>query len=315
MRVVPAHPSCVMVCVMQANIQAHRRATSMIELILVVGIMLVLIALAASAVQRARESAALADCQHRLQELSRALHQFQNVIGNLPAGVRVQNGSDPYLYMTWHTQLLPFLEQEALWKETTAAFAQAPNFQTVPPHIGLGKPMRAFSCPDDYRATSPQKIGQSQIERALTSYLGVEGTRSFFEDGVLFVDSAVRFSDIRDGQSCTLIVGERPASADLRLGWWYGGSGQGNDGEGDSVLGTRTKNYHYQSQNCPVGPYHFIPGRLDNQCDAFHFWSLHPGGANFLFVDGHVSFLSYSADSILPALGTRAGGEAVQLPD
>ena len=52
-----------------------------------------------------------------------------------------------------------------------------------------------------------------------------------------------------------------------------------------------------------------------NQCDAFHFWSLHPGGAHFLFVDGSVHFLSYSAASILPALATRAGGEAVTVPE
>ena len=45
------------------------------------------------------------------------------------------------------------------------------------------------------------------------------------------------------------------------------------------------------------------------------FWSLHPGGANFAFCDGAVKFLAFSADSILPALATRAGGEVVSLPD
>ena len=47
----------------------------------------------------------------------------------------------------------------------------------------------------------------------------------------------------------------------------------------------------------------------------FHFWSLHPGGANFAFADGSVRFLSYSADSVMPALSTRAGGETVVVPD
>jgi prepilin-type processing-associated H-X9-DG protein len=42
---------------------------------------------------------------------------------------------------------------------------------------------------------------------------------------------------------------------------------------------------------------------------VFHFWSLHPGGAHFAFADGSARFLSYSADSVLPALATRAGGD------
>jgi prepilin-type processing-associated H-X9-DG protein len=47
----------------------------------------------------------------------------------------------------------------------------------------------------------------------------------------------------------------------------------------------------------------------------FHFWSPHAGGANFAFADGSVRFLRYSADHILPALATRAGGEAVAVPE
>jgi prepilin-type processing-associated H-X9-DG protein len=41
---------------------------------------------------------------------------------------------------------------------------------------------------------------------------------------------------------------------------------------------------------------------------------LHPNGSNFLFADGSVKFLQYSAAPILPALGTRAGGENVIIP-
>ena len=50
-------------------------------------------------------------------------------------------------------------------------------------------------------------------------------------------------------------------------------------------------------------------------CLRFHFWSVHPGGAHFAFADGSVRFLKYSADEIMPALATRAGGEAVTVPD
>ena len=55
--------------------------------------------------------------------------------------------------------------------------------------------------------------------------------------------------------------------------------------------------------------------RHDNQCDMFHFWSPHPGGAHFAFADGSVRFLAYSAEPIMAALATRAGGESVNLPD
>ena len=63
------------------------------------------------------------------------------------------------------------------------------------------------------------------------------------------------------------------------------------------------------------GGVRFGPGRIDNGCDSLHFWSLHPGGANFLFVDGSVRFLRYSAAPILPALATRASGEPVAIPE
>jgi prepilin-type processing-associated H-X9-DG protein len=54
---------------------------------------------------------------------------------------------------------------------------------------------------------------------------------------------------------------------------------------------------------------------LQNACDVNHFWSMHIGGANFGFADGSVRFLSYEANTILPALATRAGGEVVGHPE
>jgi prepilin-type processing-associated H-X9-DG protein len=81
------------------------------------------------------------------------------------------------------------------------------------------------------------------------------------------------------------------------------------------VLGVREINDSIDLEGCPVGPYSFAPGNLNNECDVLHFWSLHSGGANFLFCDGSVHFLTYDAADIMAALATRAGGEAVALPD
>src|SRR5262249_42670158 len=132
---------------------------------------------------------------------------------------------------------------------------------------------------------------------------------------VLYLNSKVRLTDITDGTSNTILVGERPPSPDFWYGWWYAGYGQAGTGSIDMLLGARERNYGggYVAQ-FPSRPHHFQPGNIREQCDVFHFWSLHSGGANFVFGDGSVQFLAYSADSILPALATRASGEVVQLP-
>jgi hypothetical protein len=110
------------------------------------------------------------------------------------------------------------------------------------------------------------------------------------------------------------MVGERPPSADGALGWWYAGEGQGGSGSADMVLGVREQNYTFTE--CPPGRSAYGPGRVSNQWDALHFWSLHAGsGANFLSADGAVHFLRYSAAPLMPALASRAGGEASTLPD
>lgn len=64
-----------------------------------------------------------------------------------------------------------------------------------------------------------------------------------------------------------------------------------------------------------LGRFHFGPGLLDNPCDRFHFWSLHPEGANFALVDGSVRFISYSVgDQVMNALASLDGGDVVD-PD
>jgi prepilin-type processing-associated H-X9-DG protein len=188
-------------------------------------------------------------------------------------------------------------------------------FWNIPPHHGVAAVVPAFLCPADSRIVAPKPVGHDGGLRAFTSYLGVVGNNAGLTDGLLYLDSKHRLADVTDGTSNTLLVGERPPSANLVLGWWYAGWGQRKNGDGDLVLGVRSRNYGGYGRGCPEGPFHFVPGKFDNQCDAFHFWSPHPGGAHFAFADGSVRFLKYSADPVMPALATRAGGEAVAAPD
>jgi prepilin-type processing-associated H-X9-DG protein len=229
--------------------------------------------------------------------------------------MRYRNGTDPYFLMSWLTALLPFVEQDNLWAITQRAYVQSPYPLNNPPHVGLATVVGTFVCPSDSRAATPELAQREQITVALTTYLGVEGTNLVARDGVLFRDSHIRIADITDGTSQTLLAGERPPSADFQFGWWYAGVGQQYTGSADMVLGVVEPNVlPYSFAPCLPGPYTFGPGSITNQCDMFHFWSLHVGGANFAFADGSVHFLAYSASSVLPALASGAGGEVVQLP-
>ena len=68
--------------------------------------------------------------------------------------------------------------------------------------------------------------------------------------------------------------------------------------------------------SCAPGTYTFGPGTMSNQCDMFHFWSLHSGGGHFLFADGSVRPVRTRLPlSVLQALATRNGGEVVNPND
>jgi hypothetical protein len=275
--------------------------------------MAVLIGLIFPAVQRVRASAARTRCANNLRQIGLALHGFHHVRQVLPPGMSGNSKAEQYPYLSWNARILPYLEQDALWLDIQVAYSADRNFLNVPPHTRRSQIVLAFVCPADGRAFSPAPFpGQP----ACTSYLGVEGTDQFSGDGLLFKDSRVRLEDVADGLSNTLMVGDRPPSATEVLGCWYAGWGQSQDGSAEMILGAREYNVGIYGSGCATGPYHFSAGRNSNPCDAFHFWSLHlGGGANFLSADGSVRFLSYSADPIMPALATRAGGEVVTVPD
>ncbi|MBI3409991.1 MAG: DUF1559 domain-containing protein [Planctomycetes bacterium] len=288
---------------------APRRAFTLVELIVVIGIIGTLLALAVAGVQHVRTLAARTECANKLKQIGIALHHYHSVHRVFPPGCSYKDGADPYPHMSWLTRILPYIDQDDIWTEAKRAFAQDPFFLNDPPHTALSRMIPLYLCPSDYRMRSPALIADVKV--GLTSYLGVEGTDLTTFDGVLYLDSRVKIAHIIDGTSTTLMVGERPPSADLVLGWWYAGWGQSKTGSGDYDLGVRELNVDIYGPGCPSGPYAFTAGDFANQCDAFHFWSPHSGGANFLFADGSVRFLSYGADPIMSALATRAGREIV----
>jgi prepilin-type N-terminal cleavage/methylation domain-containing protein len=294
-----------------------RPGFTLIELLVVIAIIAVLVGLLLPAVQQVRDAAMRMQCQNNLHQLALALHQYHDTNRSLPPGWRSLGNPDRMRYSGWTLSVFPFLEQEAIFQISRAAYFADPNPFHNPPHIGLSTPLPVLACPTDPRAPGPQTSQVTNELVALMCYLGVSGRDGSTHDGVLYQDSQVRLGDIADGTSNTLMLGERPPSANLQYGWSYAGIGQRWSGTLDLILGVREPNLLPIRPGSPCGPgaYPFGPGQFSDPCAVFHFWSPHSGGAQFACADGSVHFLPYTANPLMPALASRAGEEAVSLPE
>lgn len=299
----------------------RRVGFSLVELLVVIGIFSILIGLLLPAVQKVRAAAAKSQCGNNLRQIGLASHHYADINAALPASSVVGIRASSLPFANWSVRLLPFLDLVPLWQQVQADYAMNPIPFRPPFHSAQAKVVPVFACPADGRVGTAWTVDVlgSQRHVSVMSYLGNLGTNYSKQDGVIYRNSSVSLLHISDGTSNTLLVGERPPSSDLLYGWFYVGIGQDFGGSLDSVLGAREINISgfpgYRPNQCGRGPFHFKNGEIGSRCSAFHYWSLHSGGANFAFCDGSVRFLSYDADSMLPALATRSGGEVVSSPD
>jgi len=304
-----------------------RRAFTLIELLVVIAIIAILIGLLLPAVQKVREAAARMKCSNNLKQIGLALHNYHDANGAFPSGY--YNGGKPagiygssgeywmWCYTGWQLQLLPYMEQSALFNNSYNWLKANPYNTDTNSYPACGFVMSSYTCPSNSRPTTIVNGGTTY---QLESYMGVTGTSSnnpIAGDGVLYCNSMVRLTDVTDGTSNTVAVGERPCTGDQQYGWGFAPYGTGA-GDGDTVLGSKdtylasvlgdiSTNVGLQSPRVPQGGY-------TGEIDGAHFWSFHIGGANFVYADGSVHFLSYSANSIFIPLSTRAGGEVFVLP-
>ena len=293
----PYSPSCLL--------SKPPRGVTLIELLVTIAIVSLLAALVLPAVQTGREAARRLGCSNKLRGIASAAQNHHNVWNRFPPGVSSDERHPGAGRLAWGARLLPFIEQRQLWEACRLDYHRQRNPFVPIPHSSLSVPISMFACPSEGRAESSQ-WARNRYVVGLTDYLGVAGVNYASHDGVLFLDSEVRLRDIGDGASNTLLVGERPPSPDNWFGWWYAGYGQEDSGVPDMLLGVRERNIGYDRfVVCPETVYEFRMGEADDFCDALHFWSWHPGGAQFAFADGGVRFLAYESNETLPKLATR----------
>lgn len=298
----------------------RRSAFSLVEVIIVIGIIGVIVGLTLPAVQQARGAATRASCLNNMRQIGLALHGYHAVHGHLPPmALKTPNDQDANSMLGWMALILPHIEHDALYQQCEAACRADPEVLHNPPHTCLATVVKAYVCADDDRLLTPL-TDALKVTAAFSSYVGISGsmrpgaTRG--QLGVMSGRPGCRMSDITDGTHCTIMLGERPPPDTLQAGWWYSKYwwyGEGIRGP-NNVLLLGSGHVFPEDDGC-IATTNFSPGRLDNQCDRLHLWSLHRGGANFLFADASGRYFNYSADEQMPALTSRDGGETVSIPD
>jgi len=293
----------------------RRAAFTLVELLVVIGIIAILMGLLLPGVQKVRAAAAMIQCKNNLKQINLACMNYESATGRLPPAIILP--PDPVIGLNLHVAILPYLEQQAVYDQAAADSAAYPYTHIAPPHKGLKTLVKMFQCPADDRQAWLHRTSRGDVV-ALTGYLGVSGSGASHANGVYVRYQTIRMADIRDGASQTLAWGERPPTPDYDTGWWYSSGYVAIAGNATlSVATSRDTSTGFSPgyDNCAFGPYQFQQGDINNRCDGYHFWSTHTGGAHFAIADGSVRFLKYSANGILPALATRNGGEVVSLPD
>jgi prepilin-type N-terminal cleavage/methylation domain-containing protein/prepilin-type processing-associated H-X9-DG protein len=301
-----------------------RPGFTLIELLVVIAIIAVLIGLLVPAVQKVREAANRMKCQNNLKQIGLGLLNFESQNGAFPAA------GDALNQLGWHVYLLPFIEQENVYKQfdltTRGAYTIAPrrrelgqvkiNLFLCPtstlervltggrhtPHLPEFEPPTAAGSPPYtthyYGILGPKGVNPATGQAYLLLNTGSHG--GFGQQGVFQQEKPTRMADITDGTSNTLAVGEMSWTSEVtgtRYRTWIRGCH-------NSTACSSARNI-----NIAIN----IPGIA--VFDDIAFGSMHPGGTHFGMADGSVHFIAQTINlGVYKSLASRNGGEVAALP-
>jgi prepilin-type processing-associated H-X9-DG protein len=287
----------------------------MIELLVVFAVICVFVGVFIPAVQSAREASRRTHCTNNLANLSLALANHVNTMGALPPGVFDRGGpirSEPVgFHHSWVVAVLPFVEQYGLY----STFDEGRSVYDPANARVRNAALSILMCQSD----PGPKMGPGGI--AESNYVGchhhVEAPIAADNMGVLFLNSRIRYDDIYDGTGNTILLGEK-----LRTGQdlgWASGTRATLRNTGSRI---NAPDLRYGRAPIPVwNPDGSTGSGPPTQPDPKNvnlvggFGSAHGGGANFVFGDGSVRFLSETIDRrVFQCLGNRADEEMVEVP-
>ncbi len=326
----------------------RQRGFTLVELLVVIAIIGILVGLLLPAVQAAREAARRMQCQNNLKQLGLSFHNYESATRRFPGGV----GPFGCCWGTWQVGVLPYMEQSAMYaiyQNYGGADHSGPRYGGPVNRPVTSARIPTLTCPSD---TPNAPIGGSATLAAITNHnYGVNyGNTSFLQgtlpttpptlflgapfrmytgstgdDGPVNAAQArtwtrvygkpVSLSEIPDGTSNTLMAAEQlqGRGTDLRgFSWWGNATGfitfmPPNSTLPDVVTGGICISSLIPRMPCTTTSTVARPRMMGAR-------SLHTGGVQVTYCDGHVAFITDSIDFITwNALGSAAGGEVASV--
>ena len=296
----------------------------------------ILVALLLPAVQFAREGARRTQCQSHLRQLGLAVQYFEDTQKQLPSAAygKPYNELSPTIGSIF-TKLLPYVEASAI----AAQYSWKVDWTAQENQRAINNPIPLFRCPsspgEDLQVGVRNSTGAKfpDLTAAVTDFTavyswgfplavptdpvyydiwGVSALSPLNEDGRYEIPTRIR---VADGETHTLTFVERAASTDR----WVGGHLV------EHAPSTAADWAPWAGQGCvwilsyTDGGANWSPtglGPCNINCSNHQgVYSFHPGGANVMFLDGRVTFLSEGvAAEVLFAMVTRSRNELYDTP-